>query len=54
MSQDTDEALNFGVDDDPETVGDCDCCGRRAVLSRVWYGGILETWACEPCRQWTP
>jgi hypothetical protein len=29
--------------------GECDCCGKRRPLSRVWYHGI-ETWACGQCQ----
>lgn len=28
----------------------CDCCGQRAPLTRCWYAGAIETWACDKCR----
>lgn len=30
-------------------TADCDACGKRARLSRVWVTGI-ETFACAECR----
>ena len=29
----------------------CDCCGRRAAVYRLWAFG-LETFACGKCRGW--
>lgn len=37
-----------GILPEPELV-ECDCCGKRAELSRGFYHGI-ETYACEECR----
>jgi hypothetical protein len=49
-----DETINYG-EADQYAVGECDCCGAKAVeLARVWYGGILETWACQRCRDYVP
>jgi len=48
-----DETINEG-DSDQYAVGECDCCGRVTDLARVWYGGVLETWACQRCRDLTP
>jgi hypothetical protein len=39
---------------DDRIVGECDCCGRREELCRVWYGGLMETWACQRCRDMVP
>jgi hypothetical protein len=49
----------YDVYPDPEmdkwAVGECDCCGAKdQELARVWYGGILETWACQRCRDLVP
>ena len=49
-----DETINEG-EADHNAVGECDCCGSKNVeLARVWYGGILETWACQRCRDYVP
>jgi hypothetical protein len=33
-----------------DTVGDCDCCGKRRVLSFVHYPPVGDTWACGECQ----
>lgn len=30
---------------------ECDCCGKRAPLTRCWYAGSIETYACDQCRE---
>lgn len=30
-------------------TGECDCCGKKAALTRVWVHHI-ETYACDECR----
>ncbi len=38
----------WGHEDDEDQ--ECDCCGKRAVLTRCWLGP-LETFACDECRK---
>jgi hypothetical protein len=35
--------------DDDEPTGECDCCGKRRLLTRCWARAI-ETHACDECR----
>lgn len=36
-------------DEQDDQRGECDCCGKRRLLSRCWPSGI-ETYACDECR----
>ena len=31
-------------------IGECDCCGKRALLCQSWTSCSIETWACARCR----
>jgi len=41
------------LDHEDGQQADCDCCGRKRQLSRVWFCG-METWACAECRHEEP
>ena len=41
--------------DHRDDAGECDCCGQRAILSRCWAAGGIETFATGPephCREY--
>ena len=39
-----------GYEDDDRPIGECDCCGKQRPLSRCWYLGYMETFACDECQ----